>query len=123
MALTSRKTVCLNYESLSEAYRNSEEVYCYKVSRILGQSSCFPCRKNEENCLSKGCHVSSRNDPEDLSVVIKEDDFTLTREDIDILINVDNWKFLGKENNFLVFEKKKEVLIWMNGALLPACIL
>jgi len=107
MALTPTEAVCLNYEILAEAYRSSGEAYCYKVGRSLGQSSCFPCQKNEENGLSKGCYVSSRNDPENLSVTIKEDDFALADKDIDVLTKVDNWTFLRKENSFLVFEKKQ----------------
>jgi hypothetical protein len=106
MAIIPQKPVCLSYEDNVETYRSSNEGYCFKISRILDQGPHFPCQRNEENPISKGCHVKSRNDPENALVEIKEDDFIINGEVLRILREVDRWNFLGKEGNFLKLQKK-----------------
>jgi len=87
-----------------EIYRNSNEAYCYKISRALGQVQSFPCYKNEENPLSKGCHIKSRTETEGI-VNIRLDNFILDKKEFEKLTR-ENWKYLGTKNNFLEFEKK-----------------
>jgi hypothetical protein len=72
MASIPQKSICLSYEGIAETYRSSNEGYCFKISRTLGQGPYFPCQRNEGNPVSKGCHVKSRNDPENVLVELKK---------------------------------------------------
>jgi hypothetical protein len=105
MATILQKPVCLSYRDVAEEYRNSGESYCYKISRALGQSPCFPCRKNEENPFSKGCHISSVEDLGDSMTTIKEDNFIIGDETLRVLTKVDRWT-LGKKGNFIELQKE-----------------
>ncbi|MEM5778022.1 MAG: hypothetical protein QXD43_03695 [Candidatus Aenigmatarchaeota archaeon] len=105
MELRLNETIPLNYKGLTEIYRNSNEAYCYKISRVLGQTQTFPCYKNVDNKLSNGCHAKSVIETEE-PVIVRVDDFVLNKESIESFIK-NNWKYLSKNNNFLEFEKKR----------------